>query len=78
MLQNGFLYMAMTDYPYPASFLEPMPAFPINVSCKAFEGVLPENNTSLYEAKVGNLSDRETQVLTALKAASDVYFNYTN
>jgi pimeloyl-ACP methyl ester carboxylesterase len=31
---NGLQYMAMADYPYPANFLEPMPAWPINLSCK--------------------------------------------
>ena len=78
MLQNGFLYMAMTDYPYPASFLEPMPAWPVNASCEAFADVAPMTNTTLYDTRLGDLSDRETLVLTALKAASDVYFNYTN
>lgn len=33
---NGYLYMAMTDYPYPASFLEPMPAWPIKEAVKPF------------------------------------------
>ena len=28
--------MAMTNYPYPASFLEPMPAWPINEAVKAW------------------------------------------
>jgi lysosomal Pro-X carboxypeptidase len=32
-LSNGFAYEAMADYPYPANFLEPMPGYPINVSC---------------------------------------------
>lgn len=36
LVRNGFVYMAMTDYPYDSSFLEPMPGYPINVSCKAF------------------------------------------
>ena len=73
MLQNGFLYMAMTDYPYKASFLEPMPAWPVNASCNAFADVAPLSSVS----NLGNITDRETIVLTALKAASDVYFNYT-
>ena len=37
-LMNGFSYMAMTNYPYSSSFLNPMPAWPVNVSCKYFNG----------------------------------------
>lgn len=33
---NGYQYMAMTDYPYPAFFLEPMPAWPIKEAVKPF------------------------------------------
>jgi len=48
-LENGFGYMAMTDYPYPANFLEPMPAWPIKVSCSR---MLAETDliTGMYEA----------------------------
>ena len=31
--------MAMTNYPYPASFLEPMPAWPINEAVKPWVDV---------------------------------------
>jgi hypothetical protein len=34
---NGFSYMAMTNYPYATSFLNPMPAWPVNVSCGYFK-----------------------------------------
>ena len=38
-LSNGYLYMAMTDYPYPANFLEPMPAWPVNEAVKPFADI---------------------------------------
>jgi len=38
-LSNGYQYMAMTDYPYPASFLEPMPAWPIKEAVKPFADI---------------------------------------
>ncbi|KAM9974791.1 hypothetical protein ACTFIW_008257 [Dictyostelium discoideum] len=34
-IESALTYMAMADYPYPANFLEPMPGYPINVSCSA-------------------------------------------
>ena len=37
--------MAMTDYPMEASFLEHMPAYPINVSCNAFADWTVDNTT---------------------------------
>ena len=31
---NGFAYMAMTNYPYAANFLQPMPAWPCKEACQ--------------------------------------------
>ena len=51
---NGFSYMAMTNYPYPTSFLEPMPAWPVNEACKAFDSVDPpsKNEDSKFNQMV--------------------------
>lgn len=64
LVRNGFVYMAMTDYPYDSSFLEPMPGYPINVSCQAFAS--------------WNESATDAQVMVMLDKAAQVYFNWTN
>lgn len=74
---NGYLYMAMTDYPYASAFLNPMPAWPVNVSCEAFRDIAPQTwEKETYPRGVGALSPREVLILTALNTSSNVYFNY--
>lgn len=75
LLSNGYQYLAMTDYPYNSSFLEPMPAWPVNASCVAFKDIAPQDPEP-YNKAVG-LTDRQTKVLTALRDSISVYFNYT-
>jgi len=35
-LNSGYQYMAMTDYPSPSDFLQPLPAWPVDVACQYF------------------------------------------
>ena len=58
---NGYQYMAMTNYPYPANFLEPMPAWPINEAVKAWVDVPTQAelaNAKGVKAKAMNFARR--------------------
>jgi Serine carboxypeptidase S28 len=72
---NGFSYMAMTNYPYSSSFLTPMPAWPVNVSCKYFLPFSEEvDSADTTRPELGGLSPREQQVFAAMLKAVNVYF----
>lgn len=45
-LNSGYVYMAMTDYPYPTNFLNPMPGNPVAAAVDAIAEVLAGGNTS--------------------------------
>lgn len=47
---NALGYMAMTDYPYETNFLQPMPAWPVKVSCSKIQDVNPTDTWKLMEA----------------------------
>lgn len=51
-LYTAYTYTAMTDYPTPSNFLNPLPAFPIKQMCKAIDDPKKGNNTfeKLYGA----------------------------
>lgn len=72
----------MTDYPYPANFLEPMPGYPVCLSTEPFEDI--DLNTTYYEKyphlkdqESNGFSDRELTLMNALANSTGVYFNYT-
>jgi lysosomal Pro-X carboxypeptidase len=55
--------MAMTDYPYPTNFLQPMPGYPVTVAC---ESMTPLNSSSSY-----------WDIKAAMRDAANVYYNYS-
>ena len=76
-LSNGYQYMAMTDYPYNTSFLEPMPGFPVNVSAAMYTNVSTDGASDPTAAVGEPLTARDNETLKALAASTGVYFNYT-
>jgi len=51
-----------------------MPAWPVNVSCTYFKD-FEETPKEFRGHRLGDLSDRETLVFTAILNAANVYFN---
>ncbi|KAL2481700.1 alpha/beta-Hydrolases superfamily protein [Abeliophyllum distichum] len=51
-LETAYVYTAMTDYPTPSNFLNPLPAYPVKQMCKAIDDPKTGNNTfeKLYGA----------------------------
>ncbi|XP_038720600.1 lysosomal Pro-X carboxypeptidase-like isoform X2 [Tripterygium wilfordii] len=51
-LETAFVYTAMTDYPTPSNFLNPLPAHPVKQMCKAIDDPATGNDTfaKLYGA----------------------------
>jgi lysosomal Pro-X carboxypeptidase len=58
--------MVMVDYPYPTSFIEPLPAWPVNFACQ-----------QAAEAKASHATDPLAD-LYAMAAAGNVFYNYNN
>ncbi|XP_065185712.1 lysosomal Pro-X carboxypeptidase-like [Sycon ciliatum] len=61
-LQGILAYMAMVNYPYPASFLEPLPAWPVTEACRFL-------NKTAYT---------DEELLTAMAELSNFYQNYAH
>lgn len=51
-LSTAWVYMAMTDYPYAANFLQPMPANPVKTACEAMSS-FPEGSDILAKIVAG-------------------------
>ena len=62
-LEDSLGTMAMVDYPYPTSFVEPLPAWPVNYACE-----------QAAAAKVAN--EGENADLYAIAAAGSTFYNY--
>ncbi|CAL0326723.1 unnamed protein product [Lupinus luteus] len=61
-LQTAWIYAAMTDYPTPSNFLNPMPAYPVREMCKAIDNSSRGNNNNTLEK---------------LYDAANIYYNFT-
>ena len=67
-MDTAWIYMAMTNYPYPTKFLAPLPGWPVAESCKPFANVHDEQL---------NDEDRFKYLLRAARESISVYYNST-
>jgi len=72
-LSAAYEFMAELDYPEPADFLEPMPAWPVKEAVKPFTDI----SEQAEPAGTDELTTREAQLLSAIAESTNVYFNYT-
>ncbi|KAF4402854.1 hypothetical protein G4B88_010306 [Cannabis sativa] len=61
-LSTAFVYTAMTDYPTPSNFLNPLPAYPVKQMCKAIDNPKSGRNSNTFEKVYG---------------AANIYYNYS-
>lgn len=75
--ENGLTYMAMTDYPVASDFLNPEPAWAVNVSCEVYKNWTYSEFTQKYVPSESGLSDHEKKFLKGLNDVANVYLNYS-
>jgi len=80
-LETGIGFLAMVDYPYPANFLEPLPAWPVNVFCdemvmgdEAVESLA--NAIAVYYNYSGQAGECNNLNVTATPALGTTSWNY--
>ena len=56
--------MVMVNYPYPTSFIAPLPAWPIDYACKQAASALTEHSSDTYPELYG------------IEAVGSVFYNY--
>lgn len=77
-IDNAWVYMAMTNYPYPTDFLNPMPGWPVDESCKPFNFTTEQDSTVKHLLKGSELfSDNDDKLLQATYQSISVYYNFT-
>ena len=67
-LNGAWSYMAMTNYPYPTSFLSPMPAWPVTASCQFYQSL---------DDRLQSDEEIDEKLFHASRQSVGIYYNYT-
>ena len=67
--------MAMVNYPYATSFVNPLPAWPMNASCAAINDYVPP--TSQDKPNAADVTTYNYTHIEALQRATNVFLNYS-